>query len=232
MKHHTWPRRAFRPRRGALRTVSRVATLAALLVGGLTLASGPASAAALTAVTWAVSDNTISGATQTGGTNVTYTWHFTTATQGTIDHITFTVPTGTTAPGALTVNVFGIDGTGATASLDGPSSTVTLQLGTPQLVDVGVPIDVAIGGFTNRTTVSAGETSTVTTLTAVPLRGRLPERRGPTASAPRLPAARQEPPKGAHRHHSGDAPDQPTWVIGSVPRTRFPAFLTALETAL
>jgi hypothetical protein len=132
---------------------SRLAVAAVLAVTACLGLAGPAHAAALTNVTWSMSNP------QPSATGVRYTWAFTTPTGGTIQSITFTVP-ATTAGAVLTVaDAYGL--TGGTAALAG--TTVTYTVTTPGPVAAGSSILVSLDGFTNTATPNP-YTSTVTTV--------------------------------------------------------------------
>ncbi|GIF22686.1 hypothetical protein BJ973_003007 [Actinoplanes tereljensis] len=135
--------RSWKPRLAALS--------AAALAGALGLAA-PAYAAALSGVSWSLSQP------QPGVTGVRYTWSFTTATAGIIQSVTFTVP-ATTAGTPSVVDVYGL--TGGSAALSG--TTVTYTVTAPALVAGGTSVLVSMDGFTN-TTNPGTYTSTVTTV--------------------------------------------------------------------
>ncbi len=124
----------------------------AVMVGaGLFVSSAPAYAAALTKMSWTVSNS------QTGQTGVTYAFASTTATAGILNKVTMTVPAGT-AGAAGVGTVYGL-GAGA-ASL--AANTLTYTVTTPANVAAGIPIYVSFTGLTNTATVGS-YTSVITT---------------------------------------------------------------------
>ena len=153
--------RRTRRERNAGRGVGGIAVAAALslaTVGTLALSS-PAYAAGLTNINLAVSNNTIKS------TGVTYTWNFTTATLGTPDSLTFTVPTGTTGS-SLTLTAYGLTGcTVGTPTLASDVVTVSLSGGCP--LPATTPVSVAISGFTNTATPTTAFTSDLKVLNGV-----------------------------------------------------------------
>ena len=114
----------------------------------------PASAAALTGVTWAVSSN------GTSDTAVRYSWSATAATAGTVTSVTFTVPTGTGVTGLTVGDVFGL---GANGSVSGSGTTVTYTSSPSVTLAAGTSIFLSVDGFTNTTTAGAYNSS-ITTL--------------------------------------------------------------------
>jgi hypothetical protein len=144
-----------RGRRGwLLSLLAAVAVLTSFLVA---LSTTPASAAALTNMSWSVSNN------QVGATGVTYSYSFRTATTGTIKSITFVVG-GTTLGGTPTISRnYGI-GAGTVARV---GQTITYTVTTAVSVSAGIPIFIAFGGLTNDST-AGGYTTAITTRTAAP----------------------------------------------------------------
>jgi hypothetical protein len=136
---------------------------APLLVAAVTVASffalsaSPASAAALTTMSWAVSNN------QVGATPVQYSYSFKTATTGTIKTITFVV-SGAGLGGAPTITrAFGI-GAGTVARA---GQTITYTVTAAVSIPTGIPIYLEFAGLTN--TATAGSyTTAITTQTAAP----------------------------------------------------------------
>src|SRR5437868_11623192 len=128
-------------------------------VAGSMLAFGAqaAQAAALTSLSWTVTNNQVSA------TNVTYSYSFKTATAGTIKTITFAVSgSGLAGTPAIAKN-YGI-GAG-TVSRSG--QTITYTVTSAVSVSAGIPIYVEFSGLTNSS--SAGSyTTSITTQTAAP----------------------------------------------------------------
>ena len=140
----------------------RRARLAILLVvvfvtGFFALEAPPAGAAALTNVTWSVSNN------QVGATGVTYTYSFKTATAGTIKTITFAVSGAGLAGTPTIAKNYGI-GAGTVAR---SGQTITYTVTTAVAVAAGIPIYIEFSGLTNSATATSYTTS-VTTQTATP----------------------------------------------------------------
>src|SRR5437879_3225259 len=117
-----------------------------------------ANAAALTNVSWTVSNNQISA------TNVTYSYSFKTATTGTIKTITFVVSgAGLSSSGLAIARSYGIPaGTVARAG-----QTITYTVTTAASVSANIPIYIEFSGLTNSGTAGA-YTTNITTQTAVP----------------------------------------------------------------
>ena len=132
--------------------------VAALVVLLLVARSTPsANAAALTNLTWSVSNNQVSA------TNVTYSYSFKTATTGTIKTITFVV-SGSGLAGTPTISRnYGI-GAGS-VSITG--QTITYTVTSAVSVSTGIPIYVEFAGLTNSGT-AASYTTAITTQTSVP----------------------------------------------------------------
>ena len=132
--------------------------VAALVVLLLVARSTPsANAAALTNLTWSVSNNQVSA------TNVTYSYSFKTATTGTIKTITFVV-SGSGLAGTPTISRnYGI-GAGS-VSISG--QTITYTVTSAVSVSTGIPIYVEFAGLTNSGT-AASYTTAITTQTSVP----------------------------------------------------------------
>ncbi|GAA0565525.1 hypothetical protein GCM10010172_56340 [Paractinoplanes ferrugineus] len=131
---------------------SRLAALATLSTGAALAVAAPAYAAALTSVSWSLSNP------QPSTSSVRYTWSFTTATTGIIQSVTFSVPAGTGGTPSV-VDVYGL--TGGTAALSG--TTVTYTVTTPSSVAGGTSVLVSLDGFTNTGTPGT-YASTVTTV--------------------------------------------------------------------
>lgn len=146
--------REVRRKRRWLRAMLAVATV----TSGLLVASAPsASAAALTNMSWSVSNNQVSAA------NVTYAYSFKTATTGTIKTITFAV-SGAGLGGTPTISrAFGI-GAGTVARA---GQTITYTVTAAVSVSSGIPIYIELGGLTNTST-AGSYTTTITTQTSVP----------------------------------------------------------------
>jgi hypothetical protein len=124
-----------------------------------------ATAAPLTNTTWSVSNS------QTGATDVTYTYEFTSATSGTIASVTAAIPDGATGASIGSGTVYGL-GTGqatfTAGAADGDPEILTYTINSPTVVGADVPLYIEFTGLTNSTT--AGEiSSTVTTQDATPV---------------------------------------------------------------
>jgi hypothetical protein len=117
--------------------------LALAATAALVVAVAPASAAPLTSASWSISK------AMPGDTGVRYTWSFTTATTATISKVTFSVPSGTAGASLTVADVYGVP-SGGTATLSG--TTVTYTFSTPTSVSAGIPVLLAIDGFTNTST--------------------------------------------------------------------------------
>ncbi len=102
----------------------------------------PASAAALTNVSWSASKAHPSDA------SVRYTYSFTKATTESVSTVTFTVPAGTAGASLTVVDYYGISV--GTAALAG--TTVTYTVTVPASIAAGTPILISIDGFTNTAT--------------------------------------------------------------------------------
>jgi len=134
-----------------------VLTLPSLAWGAFVLGATPANAAALTSLSWTVSNNQVSA------TAVTYSYSFKTATAGTIKTITFAVSgSGLAGTPTITRN-FGI-GAG-TVSRTG--QTITYTVTTAVAVAAGIPIYIEFGALTNSSTAGT-YTTTITTQTSTP----------------------------------------------------------------
>jgi hypothetical protein len=146
---------AMRPRHGHWRRPLLGAALIATCL--LALTASPASAAALTNMSWAVSNNQVSA------TNVTYTYSFTTATAGTIKSITFVV-SGAGLGGVPTIaRNYGI-GAGTVARA---GQTITYTVTAAVAIPAGIPIYLSFNGLTNSST-AGSYTTAITTQTAAP----------------------------------------------------------------
>ena len=147
------PRVRIARRRAGLALV--LAVLASPVV--VSIAATPAGAATLTNVTWSVSNNQISA------TNVSYSYGFKTASNGTIKTITFVVSgSGLGGTPAIARN-YGI-GAG-TVSRSG--QTITYTVTSAVSVSTGIPIYVEFSGLTNSGT-AGSYTTVITTQTAAP----------------------------------------------------------------
>jgi hypothetical protein len=136
----------------------RLSLLAAALVssGVLIFSAAPASAGALSTMTWSVSNN------QAGAANVTYSYAFKTFTSNTIKTIDFAV-SGAGPTGVPTVSrAYGV-GAGTVARA-GNVITYTVTAGT--FVQAGVILYFEFGALTNPA--SGSYTTTITTKTAAP----------------------------------------------------------------
>lgn len=129
----------------------------ALSAGYLVFSAPSANAAALTNVTWSVSNN------QINATGVTYSYSFKTATTGTIKTITFAVSgAGLAGTPTITKN-YGI-GAGTVARA---GQTITYTVTSAVSVSAGIPIYIEFGALTNSATATS-YTTTITTQTATP----------------------------------------------------------------
>jgi hypothetical protein len=138
---------------------SRRALMVVLAIVGSLLALGApaAQAAALTNVSWTVTNNQVSA------TNVTYSYSFRTATAGTIKSITFVVSgAGLGGTPAIAKN-YGI-GAGTVAIA---GQTITYTVTAAVAVSAGIPIYLEFSGLNNSST-AGGYTTSITTRTAVP----------------------------------------------------------------
>src|SRR6476659_3906100 len=117
----------------------------------------PAGAAALTNVSWSVSNNQVSA------TNVTYAYSFKTATTGTIKTITFLVSGAGLAGAPAIAKNYGI-GAGTVARA---GQTITYTVTSAVSVSTGIPIYIEFSGLTNPGT-AGSYTTTITTQTSAP----------------------------------------------------------------
>ena len=136
---------------------ARIAVVGALLLILVARSTPSANAAALTNLSWSVTNNQVSA------TNVTYSYSFKTATTGTIKTITFAV-SGAGLAGTPTISRnYGI-GAG-TVSISG--QTITYTVTSAVSVSTGIPIYIEFAGLTNSGT-AASYTTAITTQTAAP----------------------------------------------------------------
>jgi hypothetical protein len=120
------------------------------------LFAGSARAAALTNMSWTVSNN------QVAATNVSYAYSFKTTTAGTIKTITFAV-SGAGLAGAPTITrAFGI-GAGTVARA---GQTITYTVTAAVAIPANIPIYIEFGGLTNSPT-AGSYTTAITTQNAV-----------------------------------------------------------------
>ena len=142
-----------------MRTKLRAGVVALALVFAWVLASAyqaaPAGAAALTNVSWSVSNNQVSA------TNVTYSFSFTAATTGTIKTITFVVSGAGLAGAPAIARNFGV-GAGTVAIA---GQTITYTVTAAVSVSAGIPIYLEFSGLTNSGT-AGSYTTVITTKTA------------------------------------------------------------------
>ena len=132
-------------------------TLPTIASSALLLGATPASAAALTNLSWTVSNNQVSA------TNVTYSYSFKTATAGTIAKVTFAV-SGAGLAGIPTITRnFGI-GAGTVARA---GQTITYTVTSAVSVSAGIPIYIEFGALTNSGT-AGSYTTVITTQTSAP----------------------------------------------------------------
>jgi hypothetical protein len=134
-----------------------VLALPAFAWGAFVLSATPANAAALTSLSWTVSNN------QINATGVTYSYSFKTATAGTIAKITFLVSGAGLAGTPTITKAYGI-GAGTVART---TQTITYTVTTPAAIAAGIPIYIEFGALTNSST-AASYTTTITTQTSVP----------------------------------------------------------------
>lgn len=128
------------------------------VVAGLLAMPVAANAAALTNVSWTVSNNQISA------TNVTYSYSFKTATTGTIKTITFVVSgAGLSSSGLAIARSYGIPA----GTVGRVGQTITYTVTTAVSVSANIPIYIEFSGLTNSGTAGA-YTTNITTQTAVP----------------------------------------------------------------
>ena len=136
-----------------------IGVLAGLAIAASVLVfdSPAANAAALTNISWSVSNN------QINATNVTYAFSFRVATTGTIKSITFAVSGAGLAGAPAIAKNYGISaGTVARAG-----QTITYTVTTAVSVSASTPIYLEFSGLTNSGT-AAGYTTSITTLNATP----------------------------------------------------------------
>ena len=119
--------------------------------------ASPAGAAALTSVSWSVSNNQVSAA------NVTYAYSFKTASTGTIAKITFLVSGAGLGGAPAIAKNYGI-GAGTVARV---GQTITYTVTSAVSVSTGIPIYIELSGLTNTST-AGSYTTTITTQTSVP----------------------------------------------------------------
>ena len=127
--------------------------LVASLAAAVSVLGAPAaSAAALTTVSWTVSNNQVSA------TGVSYWYSFKTATAGTIGKVVFTVSGAGLAGTPTIVKNYGIPaGTVARAG-----QVITYTVTTPVAVAANVPIYIELGANTNSATAGSYTTSVQT----------------------------------------------------------------------
>src|SRR5258707_15672587 len=129
-------RAAMRPRRRLTLLLAGAAAISACFVA---LTASPANAAALTNMSWTVSNN------QVASTNVSYAYSFKTTTAGTIKTITFAV-SGAGLAGAPTITrAYGI-GAGTVARV---GQTITYTVTAAVAIPAGIPIYIEFAGLTN-----------------------------------------------------------------------------------
>ena len=141
--------------RGKLR--AGVVALALVFAGALASVyqAAPAGAAALTNVSWSVSNNQVSA------TNVTYGFSFTAATTNTIKTITMVVSGAGLAGAPAIARNFGV-GAGTVAIA---GQTITYTVTAAVAVSAGIPIYLEFSGLTNSGT-AGSYTTVITTKTA------------------------------------------------------------------
>lgn len=124
--------------------------------GAFVIGATPANAAALTSLSWTVSNNQVSA------TGVTYSYSFKTATAGTIKTITFAVSGAGLAGTPTITRNYGI-GAGTVARA---GQTITYTVTSAVAVAAGIPIYIEFGALTNSST-AGSYTTTVTTQTSL-----------------------------------------------------------------
>jgi hypothetical protein len=141
----------------ACRRHGRAVLVVIAMLGGLVALPGTANAAALTNLSWTVSNNQVSA------TNVTYSYSFRTATAGTIKTITFAVSGAGLAGAPAIAKNYGV-GAGTVARA---GQTITYTVTSAAAIPANIPIYIEFSGLTNSGT-AASYTTTITTQTAVP----------------------------------------------------------------
>ena len=136
-------------RRRALSALALLAVMAGVLV-----MPAAANAAALTNLSWTVTNNQISS------TNVTYSYSFRTASAGTIKTITFVVSGAGLAGAPAIVKNYGI-GAGTVARA---GQTITYTVTAAVNIQAGIPIYIEFSGLTNSGT-AGSYTTAITTQT-------------------------------------------------------------------
>src|SRR5438309_6431187 len=117
-----------------------------------------ANAAALTNVSWTVSNNQISA------TNVTYSYSFKTATTGTIKTITFVLSgAGFSSSGLAIVRSYGIPA----GTVGRVGQTITYTVTTAASVSANIPIYIEFSGLIN-SSIAGAYTTSITTQSSVP----------------------------------------------------------------
>ena len=153
MNLRTANRAVMRPRK----RLTRLALAAVAVVFCVLALTALPAGAALTNLSWSVSNNQVSA------TNVTYAYSFKTGTAGTIKTITFAV-SGSGLGGSPTITrAYGI-GAG-TVAISG--QTITYTVTSAVAVPAGIPIYIEFGGLTNSST-AGSYTTTITTKTSAP----------------------------------------------------------------
>jgi hypothetical protein len=143
------------PHAHSKRTMRLVCLLGSVACACLVLCSPAAFAGSLDDVSWTVSSS------QTGATNVTYAFAFTTASTATITKVTMTVPGGTGGTPSIGT-VYGL-GAGEAASV---GDELSYTLTTAVTVPAGTRVAVSFAGLTNTRTASS-YVATVTTYDGV-----------------------------------------------------------------
>ena len=136
--------------------VAALATVTAI-AGSIAVDLSPAGAAALTNVTWSVSNNQVSA------TSVNYSYSFKTAATGSIKTITFAVSGAGLAGTPAIVKNFGVP-SGTVARV---GQTITYTVTTPVSVTAGLPLYLEFSGLTNSSTLGA-YTTNITTANVTP----------------------------------------------------------------
>ena len=144
------PKRRFRPSTAVL-------SAAALAIGISGLTAPTASAAALTATSWTVTNN------QVGAAAVTYSYSFKTAAAGSIKTITFAVSGAGLGGVPVIVKNYGI----SAGSVARVGQTITYTVTAAAAIPANIPIYLEFSGLTNSGTIGA-YTTAVTTNTVAP----------------------------------------------------------------
>ena len=138
------------------RRAASAALVLTMVTGLFVVGSQKVDAAALTNVSWAVSNNQAGAASN-------YAFSFKTATTGTIASVKFVISGGTLTGTAAVATIYGLSA--GTITLTNPT-TITYTVTTPASIVSGIPIFLEVSGLSNP--VAGSYTETVTTQTNVP----------------------------------------------------------------